>query len=182
MNEEIKQEEVKPIFVDLGVGNKKEKDWIGIDKYRTPVTDIVQNLDDPKLKLPFDNESVSEIRAYHFLEHIHNLFPLMNECYRILKPQGHFDIIVPTGYESAFGDPSHLRAFTDTTFHYFTKNPPGNYHNPEIVGFWKILKNDWSPFLEEDTTNIIMHKRRELHIYLMPEKQITDPVVKEGQP
>ncbi len=164
-------EENKPILLDLGVGDIKLEGWIGIDKYKSPVTDIVMNLDDAKLKLPFKDNSVDEIRAYHFLEHIDNIFRLMNECYRVLKPKGHMDIITPLGHVASWGDPSHVRAFTEESWHYFSATPPGNYSNPEIQGRWKILKNDWTPYMEEDTEKLIVHKRRELHAFLQPIKE-----------
>lgn len=170
MNDEITEKE-KQIFLDLGVGTKKEEGWIGIDKYQSPVTDIVLDLDDPKVHLPYEDDAVSEIRAYHFFEHIKNLFPLVNECFRVLKFNGHLDIITPLGHTVAWGDPTHVRAFTEETWHYFTNIPPGNYFNPEIKGLWKILKNDWSPLYTEDTEKIVYHKRRELHAFLQPEKE-----------
>jgi SAM-dependent methyltransferase len=164
MNEEVK--------LDLGVGFKKEKGWIGIDKFQqNGVVDVVMNLDASDLHMPYDNDSVDEIRAYHFLEHIHNLFPLMNECHRILKENGRMEIIVPSAESPmAFEDPSHLRFFTSGSFHYFTDSPPGDYINPDIKGKWKILLNDWTPIVLEDTEKLIYSKRREIHVILQPIK------------
>lgn len=170
----MKEENKKEIRLDLGCGNNKKPSFIGIDKELFPGNvDVVTDLDVPGMALPYTDDSVDEIRAEHFLEHIHNLFPLMNECFRVLKPGGKFEIIVPLAESPmAFGDPTHVRFFTGETFHYFTKSPPGNYANPEIKGKWKILLNDWTPMLEEDTEKIIIHKRRELHVFLTPEKEL----------
>lgn len=162
---------MEKIQIDLGSGNMKSEGWTGIDKFMQEGVDLVMDLDDPKISLPFEDDSVSEIRAYHFLEHINNLFPLMNECFRVLQFNGHFDIIVPLGYVAAFGDPSHVRAFSETSFHYFTKTPPGNYFNNDVWGHWKILLNDWTAPYDEDTTNLTIHKSRELHVYLQPDKE-----------
>lgn len=170
MKEEIEE---KIIRLDLGCGSNKKPGYIGVDKYmESGVTDVVTDLDAPGMSLPYKDNSVDEIAAFHFLEHIHNLFPLMNECWRVLKPNGHMDIVVPSAESPmAFGDPTHVRFFTGETFHYFTDAPPGNYFNPEIKGFWKILLNDWTPLIEEDTEKMIVHKRRELHVFLQPVKE-----------
>lgn len=166
----MSEEEYKPILLDVGCGEKKSEGWIGVDKYKSSVTDIVLDLDNPKVKLPFKDNEVAEVRAYHFFEHIHNLFPLINEIHRVLQFNGHLDAITPLDHTGAWGDPTHVRAFTEETWHYFTKSPPGNYLNPEIKGFWKILKNDWSDLYTEDTEKLTFHKRRELHAFLQPEK------------
>lgn len=163
-------EEGKITRLDLGCGFKKQPGYYGIDSFHQEGVDKVMDLDNPKLHLPFEDDSISEIRAYHFLEHIDNLFPLMNECYRILQFNGHLDIVVPLGYVAAFGDPDHKRAFSETSFHHFTSSAPGNYINPKIKGMWKILLNDWSPPYSEDTTNITVHKQRELHVFMQPVK------------
>lgn len=168
----MKEEPKKSIKIDLGAGMVRQEGWTSIDKYQQgDSVDIVMDLDNPRMKLPFKDNSVDEIKAHHVLEHIDNLFHLINECYRVLIFNGHMDIIVPLGYVAAFGDPSHVRAFSETSFHYFTSNPPGNYHNPDVKGYWKILLNDWTPPYTEDTTNITVHKQRELHVYLQPEKE-----------
>lgn len=46
--------------------------------------------------LPFDDNSVIEIRAHDALEHIRDgFFELMDECWRVMHPRGIFDIRVP---------------------------------------------------------------------------------------
>lgn len=178
MSEEKKDTAIR---IDLGCGSNKKPGFIGIDKYmESGITDVITDLDVLGATLPYKDDSVSEIYASHFLEHIHNIFPLMNECFRVLKPGGKFEIVVPLAESPmAFGDPTHVRFFTGETFHYFTKDPPGGYHNQEIKGKWKILLNDWTPMLEEDTEKIIIHKRRELHVFLTPEKELPKEEEKE---
>lgn len=167
----MKEEEKKPILLDIGCGEKKDPDWIGIDKYKSSVTDIVLDLDNPKMKLPFENDSVSEIKASHVLEHINGLFHLMNEFWRVLVFNGHLNVVVPLApSRAAFDDPTHVRFFTKATFHYFTSTPPGAYENPEIKGLWKILKNDWSPKFFEEGDRLAELDVRELHVFLQPEK------------
>lgn len=158
--------------LNLGCGTIRYPGYFGVDIVPGPTVDKVINLDDPNLKLPYGDKTVQEIRAYHVFEHITHLFPLINECWRVLKPLGHLDVIVPLGYVAAFGDPSHVRAFSETSFHYFTANPPGNYLNPAIKGTWKIDLNDWTAPYDEDTSNLIVHKQRELHVFMTPDKSL----------
>ena len=77
-------------YLNLGCGYEyikssyKEK-WINIDINKKFKADKYINLDDGNLKLPFGEASIDIISANHILEHIENIIPLMNECYRILK-------------------------------------------------------------------------------------------------
>lgn len=48
------------------------------------------------------------------------LFAFMDECWRILKPEGRIHIVVPSGRSArAFQDPTHRRFFMQETFLYF---------------------------------------------------------------
>lgn len=127
--------------IELGQ-SKKKKDWITIDKRGNP--DHLLDLE--KTKLPFKDNSVDEIRAWHLLEHISNFFELMNECHRILKSDGLFKIQVPM-YPSidAFTDPTHIRYFTEHTFLHLTKE----HGVGMLYGFkpWTIIEKDTSNFL-----------------------------------
>lgn len=89
--------------------------------------DILRNVD--KHGLPFDSDSVDEVRASHFLEHCHDLVFIMNEIHRVLKPGGIVTITVPivgigTG---AFRDPTHVRYFCRDSFSYFAEGSPWTY-------------------------------------------------------
>ena len=64
-------------------------------------------------KLPFDDNSFHVIRAHDALEHIRDGFEqLMDECFRVLKPKGVFDILVPRfPMPSSTMHPDHYRFF-----------------------------------------------------------------------
>jgi predicted SAM-dependent methyltransferase len=50
------------------------------------------------------------------------LIQFMDEVYRILKPEGTIDITTPYySSETMWRDPTHCRAITDVTYHYFNK-------------------------------------------------------------
>jgi len=106
----------------LGCGNEYKKGYVNCDLSKEVNPDKVVNLEK---KLPFKDNSVSEIIANHVLEHIQNFIPLMHEINRVCKKGTVIKIKTP--FFSAWGqfnDPTHVRFFTPFTFNYFKK---GNY-------------------------------------------------------
>ena len=55
--------------LNLGCGNVKQKDWVGIDIRNFPEVDYVMNVG--KEPLPFMNNSVDKIHADHLFEHFY---------------------------------------------------------------------------------------------------------------
>ena len=107
-----------PYKLDLGCGSVCREGYVGIDNSTSVNAPLQLNLDQDEL--PFDDNSIEEISCYHFLEHVQNLIPLMNECYRVLKPRGMMHIRVPfVPHLQAFQDPTHVRFFTTESFKYW---------------------------------------------------------------
>lgn len=105
--------------LNLGCGNTLLDGFINIDKIER---ERILTLNLEHARFPFADESVVEIAADQLLEHIINLIPLMNECWRVLKKGGRFNISVPCyPFVEAFQDPTHVRFFTIRTFHYWYK-------------------------------------------------------------
>jgi hypothetical protein len=123
--------------LDLGCGQNPKDGFEGVDLYGDKATHKVDLF---KFPWPFKSNSVEEINASHFLEHIparevdvadlsgadrgyigaDMLFAFMDECYRILKPECWMHIVVPSGRSNrAFWDPTHRRFFMQETFLYF---------------------------------------------------------------
>lgn len=72
-------------------------------------------------QLPFKDESFDSIKAIHVLEHVDDVVPVMDECWRVLKRKGTMRINVPMfPHELAIADPTHKRFFVPLTFSYFT--------------------------------------------------------------
>jgi SAM-dependent methyltransferase len=64
--------------------------------------------------LPYPSRTVAQIHAYHFLEHIQNIVPLMQEMRRVLLPGGHINIVVPYYLGAmAHTDVDHKRTFSE---------------------------------------------------------------------
>jgi len=105
--------------LNIGCGFlNREKGEIGFDNNFACKPEVCGDVQD----LPFKNESFDEIYSSHCLEHIPDIVKTMNECWRVLKPNGRFNIRVPlfptTG---SISDPTHVRYFIPNTFDYFTQ-------------------------------------------------------------
>lgn len=128
------------IKVDLGCGKAKEKDFVGID-----IGDYGQEIQfDLRRGIPLCNESVSEMKAYAFLEHLQpeKVMYMMSEIWRVLKPNKAIEILVPYGgNNTSFKDPTHKSFWREETFLYFTGEKPAHY---DLMNgkFFKILKSE----------------------------------------
>jgi SAM-dependent methyltransferase len=104
--------------------------------------------------IPFQNDCFEALTAFDFIEHIPRViytpvqrFPfveLMNEIYRVLKPNGKFLSFTPAfPSPSAFVDPTHVNIITEDTFsNYFS----GDYPKANLYGFkgkFKLVMNQW---------------------------------------
>lgn len=80
--------------------------------------DVVADLECP---LPFQDSSVEAIYSNHTLEHVADLLGLMEEVHRVCRPGALVRVQVPYyTSEGATKDPTHVRAFSEGTFEYFT--------------------------------------------------------------
>jgi SAM-dependent methyltransferase len=104
--------------IDLGCGQAKQPGHVGLDVYLYEGVDLLCNLEEG---LPFGDNSVDRVYANHVLEHIEHLVPLMQEIYRVCRPNAAVEVRVPY-YASvgAFKDPTHCRFFAEGTFEYFS--------------------------------------------------------------
>ena len=96
------------VKLDIGCGPNKKEGFIGIDQFPMEGVDVV--MDVRKERLPYDDGSVDEIYASHFLEHLTALerVHLLNEAYRVLKHGGTMTVITPHWASNrAYGDFTH---------------------------------------------------------------------------
>lgn len=82
------------IRLDIGCGLEVEEGWIGIDPAGEGKDNIIARL---AWDLPYDADTVDEIRCHHALEHFdpEMLNEVMWEWRRVLKPGGTVEITVP---------------------------------------------------------------------------------------
>lgn len=126
--------------LNIGCGQDFLDDYINLDISRNVKADTYFDLESCGLNhtLPFEDNSFEEIQANHILEHIEHILPLMQELYRVAKPDCLFLIRVPYGAtRSAFDDPTHVRYLYPSSFIYFGQpaywRADYNYH-----GDWKV--------------------------------------------
>lgn len=126
------------IKLNLGGGRKRYPGFLNVDKAALPETDLQWNLE--KVPLPFADNSVSKIISEHALEHVFNFVELLEEMYRITKPGGIWEIVVPYyKYEGTFRDPTHRCFFSENTFDYFKEGNTFDYYSTIRL---RILKKD----------------------------------------
>lgn len=105
--------------IDLGCGYRKPDGYVGIDNRAICNPDIVC---DVLQGLPFATNSIDEIRAHDFLEHVpigKTIF-VMEEIHRVLIPNGKLDVFVPsTDGRAAFCDPFHVSFWNELSFRYY---------------------------------------------------------------
>lgn len=95
---------------------------------------------------PWKPDTFSFIRASHAVEHLPDPIHAMNEAWRILKPEGLFEIVVPsTEGASAFGDPTHLSFWNRRTFDHFLVTHPLREQHRELYGIkaaFEVVKEE----------------------------------------
>ena len=94
--------------IDIGCGPNKKEGFVGVDQYPFPNVDHVLNVGSESL--PFEDGSVEEVHASHFVEHLTatERCHLFNELNRVMAPGAKMTMIVPHwGSSRAYGDPTH---------------------------------------------------------------------------
>ena len=140
-------------ILDLGCGENKVPNSIGLDNVQLPGVDVEHDLLD--FPYPFENESMDKIYLRHVIEHfaIENINFIMNECNRILKNDGLLVITVPHVFSiSAFIDPTHRSFFTFGSGYFWDENSSKAYYK-EFQMKWKLIKTvcrvnwfDWKSY------------------------------------
>lgn len=145
--------------IDLGCGQKKYNNSIGLDIKKSCNPDVVADVDS---NLPFRNNSFNLIYSEFLVEHIHNVFHLIEECWRILKPKGKAIIIAPHfSWHLAYGA-DHIRTFRINNFSCFTHDTEFSFISdkkftmkriqigfPKQYGFLSKLFNKHKDFWEK---------------------------------
>lgn len=117
--------------LNLGSGTDKINGWTNIDISKENNPHIVHDLEKG---IPFDDNTVDEIRAWNFMEHIKDTIHFMNEIWRVCKPGAKVLINVPhQNNRLAFADPQHYHFFNEESFGYFCSNGK-HYHIHKSYG------------------------------------------------
>ena len=117
---------------NLGSGKNYRADCLNIDIEARLMPDMVLDLSEvdsfpitvPGLhqqEIVLNENQFDEITALDVLEHVPKLTKMMENCLKILKEGGKFNIVVP--YDLSLGawqDPTHIRAFNENSWLYYT--------------------------------------------------------------
>jgi len=110
------------VKLNLGCGFRHVPGYINIDS-RPEVNP--NRLCDLSVGVPYSMDSVDEIRAFDFLEHIPigRTVPLVESIWRSLKPGGIFEHFTPsTDGRGAFQDPFHVSFWNINSWLYYTND------------------------------------------------------------
>lgn len=107
--------------LNIGGGYKKYEGFHNIDN--DPLTEPDFLLDMETDIFPIEDSTVTEVKAYHILEHLGTgFFHVMKELYRVCKDGAIIDIQVPHHRSEVFyGDPTHVRFITTEMLRQFSK-------------------------------------------------------------
>lgn len=121
-----------PTRINLGSGKDWRPDWLNLDHDPFWQPDVVLDCNRPFAPFgPVHTErfgtvtlaenAFTEILAQDVLEHLTGLVPAMTSCLALLAPGGVMRVKVPYDLShGAWQDPTHVRAFNEHSFSYFT--------------------------------------------------------------
>ena len=110
--------EVKKL--NCGCGNDYKEGWTNLDFNSKHKCDINHNLD--FFPYPFEDNTFDEILCSEILEHIDDIFLVLDEIYRISKPNAKITIRVPHwSHYFAWSDLTHKSVFTSRTFNFLNE-------------------------------------------------------------
>ena len=105
--------------LNLGCGQDIRPGYVNHDWSRhRPDVEVAHDLE--AFPWPWPDNSAEEIVLSDVLEHLADVVPVIDQCWRILTPAGFLHISVPHyQHENAWLDPTHRRPFHLDTFDYF---------------------------------------------------------------
>jgi SAM-dependent methyltransferase len=102
-------------YLNLGAGNKHIP---GCRELDLPEWNAEEDI------IPYDDETVVVVHAYHFLEHLANPIFVLSEIERVLKPGGVANIGVPYySSQCAYQDLNHKTFWCEETWRNLFSNP-----------------------------------------------------------
>ena len=110
--------------LNLGCGKDYIDDWVNVDFYDDSKCDITHDLEE--FPWPWEDNSVSEIKIIHTLEHLGAdwkvYIKILQEMYRICEDDAEIMVAVPSPWHWNFtSDPSHVRPVTADGLNLFSK-------------------------------------------------------------
>ena len=143
------------LWLDVGCGEFKQPDCIGMDIRRVPGVDVVHDCE--VVPWPFSDRTFTRVIMSHLVEHLKPwlIINIIDDVWRILKPDGILMLAMP--YAGSFGhwqDPTHIRPWNEATATYFDPDKPlYGIYKPKP---WKIEANLWR---NDGNLEVVFRKR-----------------------
>lgn len=120
-------------ILNLGCGKTNSEDAFGLDIVDNVGVDIVANAEEV---FPFEDNTFNHVYARDVLEHVHMVkrIHIMEQIYRVLKPGGILEFLVPStdwNNAGAFQDPTHYSFWCELSFRY--------YYSDQVQGSFRSL-------------------------------------------
>lgn len=129
------RKEVSRMRIDLGSGENKHLDCIGIDRNSFGVTDIIHDFN---RRLPLERDSASFVMCSHSLEFVDNLQAVMQDIYRICRHGAIVCIVAPYAHATAnMVNPEIKQLFNEHSPGYWTTHEANELYQEEypLSGF-----------------------------------------------
>jgi SAM-dependent methyltransferase len=180
----------------IGCGNNHIDHFLNVDKLAGVKGDVICDVDicEKAPHLPFRDNSFYKVYSSMLLEHITNLLPLAEEIWRVLKPGGVMEAIIP--WWSSFrtwGDPTHVRAFNSQSFQFWCGDAydkgkakgdsMGQYRpncNFKFVLSALVLPDEFAKMAEDKLSHFIKHHINVVSLYWVMLKAIKPTAMEEG--
>ncbi len=113
------------IRLDIGCGENKQPEFVGMDRRKLPGVDIKHDLE--VFPYPLPDACCIAIVGSHIVEHIKPwlMLDFMNELWRIMKVGGQLAFVHPYGVNDLYvQDPTHCNPCNVATWQYFDPTYP----------------------------------------------------------
>ena len=137
-------------------------DIIGVDT--NPINDNLK-WDSPE-PLPFDNNVFDVVHSSHLVEHLYpnDLYLLIVEMNRVLKPSGYICISAPLFSSKFYNDLSHIKPYNPPVFINYLCSPTYDNRTRNLIGGYKLINLIYRytprllPVFKKDGYTIIFYK------------------------
>ena len=126
LKEESDIADIPKTALDVGCGQTKIPEAIGIDRVSGPNVDIVHDI--RNFPWPFENDTFTFVRLNHIIEHVSDILKTMEEVHRICKAGAQVHIETPHfSSMNSWTDPTHCQHLAYNSMEIFTKYKRYNY-------------------------------------------------------